>query len=82
MNRQNFLKRSGVIVDTCLHHGTWFDDDEARRAGEYVAAGGKEPLEAEERDAKPSARAALPTGAQVLLDALTQRSRFASGPDD
>jgi len=82
MNRQNFLKRSGVIVDTCLHHGTWFDDDEARRAGEYVAAGGKEPLEAEEREAKASARAGLPTGAQVLLEALAKLPRLTSGPDD
>lgn len=72
MNRQNFLKRSGVIVDTCLHHGTWFDDDEARRAGEYVAAGGKEPLETEEREAKASARAAPPSGAELLLEALAR----------
>jgi hypothetical protein len=43
MNRQNFLKRSGVIVDQCLHHGTWFDSDEAQRAAEFVAAGGKAP---------------------------------------
>ncbi|NUO47739.1 MAG: hypothetical protein HOV80_02660 [Polyangiaceae bacterium] len=71
MNRQNFLKRSGVIVDTCLHHGTWFDDDEARRAGEYVAAGGQET----EDDAKPAARATPLNGAQLLFDTLSKYVR-------
>ncbi len=68
MNRQNFLKRSGVIVDVCLHHGTWFDDDEARRAGAFVAAGGKAP---EDDEPRPSA-AARTSGAQLLIDAIAR----------
>ena len=30
MNRINFARRSGVIVDFCKGHGTWFDRDELR----------------------------------------------------
>lgn len=36
MNREN-MRRSGVIADTCLFHGTWFDDDEAWRVAARVA---------------------------------------------
>ena len=32
MNRVNFANFSGVIVDVCREHGTWFDRDELRRA--------------------------------------------------
>jgi Zn-finger nucleic acid-binding protein len=42
MNRVNFGKRSGVIVDVCKGHGTWFDAGELTRAIEFVAAGGLE----------------------------------------
>ena len=40
MNRRNFGRTSGVIVDCCGAHGTWFDADELERVGKFVAAGG------------------------------------------
>jgi Zn-finger nucleic acid-binding protein len=40
MNRVNFGKRSGVIVEVCKPHGVWFDKGELTRAIEFVAAGG------------------------------------------
>ena len=40
MNRVNFGKRSGVIVDVCKAHGVWFDRGELARAIEFVAKGG------------------------------------------
>ncbi len=40
MARNNFARYSGVIVDTCRHHGTWFDLNELRRAVEYIEKGG------------------------------------------
>ena len=40
MNRVNFGKRSGIIVDGCSQHGTWFDADELRRVVEWVRDGG------------------------------------------
>jgi Zn-finger nucleic acid-binding protein len=40
MNRVNFARCSGVIVDVCRGHGTWFDRDELRRIIEFIRAGG------------------------------------------
>jgi len=40
MNRINFAGFSGIIVDVCREHGTWFDRDELRRIVEFVRAGG------------------------------------------
>ncbi len=40
MNRINFARCSGVIVDVCKGHGTWFDRDELRQIVEFVRGGG------------------------------------------
>lgn len=40
MNRVNFAHCSGVIVDICRTHGTWFDKDELRRIVEFIRGGG------------------------------------------
>jgi Zn-finger nucleic acid-binding protein len=40
MNRVNFGKRSGVIVEVCKPHGVWFEKGELTRAIEFVAGGG------------------------------------------
>jgi Zn-finger nucleic acid-binding protein len=54
MNRMNFARISGIVLDNCKQHGTWFDRDELRRIIEFVRAGGmaaarsKEKLELEE----------------------------------
>jgi Zn-finger nucleic acid-binding protein len=42
MNRINFAHCSGVIVDVCRGHGTWFDRDELREIVEFIRAGGLE----------------------------------------
>ncbi len=42
MNRVNFAHCSGVIVNVCTQHGTWFDKDELRRIVEFIRAGGLE----------------------------------------
>ena len=42
MNRTNFAKRSGIIIDSCKGHGTWFDSDELPRIVEFVMNGGIE----------------------------------------
>ena len=55
MNRINFARCSGVIVDLCKRHGTWFDREELRRIVEFIRAGGldvsraKEKIEIEEQ---------------------------------
>ena len=40
MNRMNFARCSGVIVDVCRGHGMWFDRDELRAIIEFIRAGG------------------------------------------
>jgi Zn-finger nucleic acid-binding protein len=40
MNRINYGRISGVILDTCKHHGLWFDKDELRRVLEFIEKGG------------------------------------------
>lgn len=40
MNRVNFARCSGVVVDVCKGHGSWFDRDELQRTVEFIRAGG------------------------------------------
>jgi len=49
MNRVNFAKCSGVIVDVCKGHGTWFDRDELSQIVEFVRGGGLETSRAKEK---------------------------------
>ena len=40
MNRANFARCSGVIIDICKKHGIWFDRDELRKIIEFIRDGG------------------------------------------
>lgn len=40
MNRSNFAKASGVIIDICKQHGIWFDAGELPRIIEFIQKGG------------------------------------------
>ena len=40
MNRVNYAKRSGVVLDVCKDHGLWFDRDELRRVLVFIQEGG------------------------------------------
>jgi hypothetical protein len=40
MNRKNFGGASGVIVDVCAKHGTWFDAEELPQVLSFVQSGG------------------------------------------
>ena len=42
MNRVNFARCSGVIVDVCKGHGTWFDRDELSGIVQFIRGGGLE----------------------------------------
>jgi Zn-finger nucleic acid-binding protein len=65
MNRLNFAHTSGVIVDVCTQHGTWFDEDELRRVLEFVTAGGLEAARVHELRQTPTS---LPTSAGTPMD--------------
>jgi Zn-finger nucleic acid-binding protein len=40
MNRTNFARVSGVIIDACRTHGIWFDADELGKIMDFIARGG------------------------------------------
>ncbi len=49
MNRVNFAHCSGVVIDICKGHGTWFDRDELSRIVDFIRAGGLEAARAREK---------------------------------
>ena len=49
MNRVNFARCSGVVVDVCKQHGTWFDRDELSSIVEFIHGGGLNSARAKER---------------------------------
>lgn len=40
MNRSNFARSSGVIIDLCKQHGVWFDADELPKIIDFIDKGG------------------------------------------
>jgi Zn-finger nucleic acid-binding protein len=60
MNRRNYQKSSGVIIDVCRAHGTWLDADELEQIAGFILSGGRTSpmLEAEHARAASEAAAA------------------------
>jgi Zn-finger nucleic acid-binding protein len=50
MNRINFARCSGVIVDICKGHGTWFDAQELSAIVQFIRGGGLEVARRKEKD--------------------------------
>lgn len=50
MNRVNFARCSGIVVDVCRTHGTWFDRDELRGIVTFLRAGGMDVARERERE--------------------------------
>nr|WP_320131556.1 zf-TFIIB domain-containing protein [uncultured Holophaga sp.] len=49
MNRVNYARISGIILDSCRDHGLWFDRDELRQVLAFVDGGGLDKARARER---------------------------------
>jgi Zn-finger nucleic acid-binding protein len=62
MQRRNFRKTSGVIIDRCNKHGTWLDADELEQITSFVLSGGNPVADAIMQQAELDARKAV-TGA-------------------
>lgn len=75
MNRVNFARCSGVVVDVCKRHGTWFDRDELRQIVAFIRAGG---LDA----ARDKERAAIELDKQRLKERERGASVVVVGGDD
>lgn len=60
MNRVNYARHSGVVLDVCRDHGIWFDRDELRRVLAFIQGGGLDKArEREVEDLKEARRAAV-----------------------
>lgn len=69
MNRQNYGRKSGVVIDTCAEHGLWFDRDELARILAWVRDGGLTRAESLAREeAATVQRGARPAVMGPLLD--------------
>jgi Zn-finger nucleic acid-binding protein len=49
MNRSNFARSSGVIIDLCKDHGIWFDAGELPKIVEFIEHGGLTRARAKEK---------------------------------
>jgi Zn-finger nucleic acid-binding protein len=71
MDRVNFARVSGVVVDVCADHGTWFDLNELHLIVDFIISGGLERvLEREGGDAF----------GQRLQEVVGQLTAFPQGP--
>lgn len=70
MNRVNFGRVSGVIVDVCKTHGTWFDAGELTRIVAFAASGGLEKSRAREAERAESEKKAAKKSAAEAHAAL------------
>jgi Zn-finger nucleic acid-binding protein len=59
MNRNNFAKVSGVIIDTCKSHGVWFDANELPQVIEFIRKGGLDYSRQKEKASLENERARL-----------------------
>jgi Zn-finger nucleic acid-binding protein len=71
MNRNNFARSSGVIVDVCRDHGVWFDADELPAIIEFIRAGGMERAREKKKMAIEEERSKLRD--EMRQQALTDR---------
>ncbi|HEX6203861.1 MAG TPA: hypothetical protein VF100_12725 [Thermoanaerobaculia bacterium] len=56
MNRRNYGRRSGVILDLCGRHGLWFDHEELTRVLDWVRRGGATEAEVPRPESERSPR--------------------------
>lgn len=76
MNRVNFGKVSGVIVDVCKVHGTWFDAGELTRIVAFAAGGGLERTRARERQDQQDAREAKRQAGEAHAQLAALEARY------
>lgn len=69
MQRRNFRKSSGVILDVCHEHGTWLDADELEQIAGFILRGGEtSPLLAGAPEPSPEQRRADAGFARILAE--------------
>lgn len=73
MARMTFGKRSGVVVDVCRAHGTWFDGGELDAVLEFVRGGGLEGELAKVPEAVDAEARAM--GAMLTVQLIHERQQ-------
>lgn len=73
MNRNNFARSSGVILDICKAHGVWFDSNELPKIIEFIHKGG---LEHSRERQKVEIRAEIDRLRDKQREAALQNRRF------
>ena len=81
MNRTSFAKGSGIVVDLCRLHGTWFDSDELSRALLFVAKGGERttPAAAKTEPRSTPRRAVIEAEVALMHESFRDNERAAHG---
>ena len=71
MNRRNFGKISGVIIDRCSKHGVWLDAGELEKIHHFIADGGLD--KSRDKDITKNRQLIKDLSTQVDQNAFTQR---------
>jgi Zn-finger nucleic acid-binding protein len=50
MNRMNYARISGVVIDACKEHGLWFDRDELRQVVQFIRNHGLDEARRREKE--------------------------------
>lgn len=86
MNRMNYARISGVILDSCREDGFWFDSDELRKVVLFIESGGldrarerEETIVAATATALPGEYCGPPHVAEDSLSALVVEVLFDAG---
>lgn len=81
MNRSNFAKASGVIIDLCKQHGVWFDAGELPKIIEFIDKGGIDRAREKEKIALSDERSRI-RDEQLRLAMMSRRSGSSQRFDD
>jgi len=81
MNRINFARCSGVIVDFCKGHGTWFDRDELSGIVQFIRGGGLEIARQKEKTEIEFQREQLRAEQQAAAKRASSLGYYASDED-
>ena len=82
MNRFNFARVSGVIVDECRAHGVWLDADELGKIATYVSTGGLQHTQRiEEEEAARRRLRASPAPPGSLVTTVYSAGRDGAGSE-
>jgi len=73
MNRSNFARSSGIIIDMCKQHGVWFDAGELPKIIEFIDKGGLDRAREKEKISMADERSRL-RDEQRRMEMMSRRS--------